>query len=350
VRRRVAGTSIHQSPFSDHPNVAVVLNSRVAVDDVQPGVRNLAIGIAAGGGAAVVVLWFFGGWVPALFVGVLVLSALGGLWRGGAEIAGSFAGLLLALLVAPALGRMFEGTASSLTGSHGVLNRIVSTLIVGLVVVAICSGVLGWLVKRWMRERESVRQWNRIAGGAIGAAHGLVLALVALWVPLTLRNIAYLRIQADEHAAIEAGMSVEEARARASPLARRVLAIADAVRSSGLGLWAEGLNPIDGLEVIELAHDFAAITRDEAAKERLANSDAWKRMESLRSFEQARKLVESDPSLKAIIDAEGVTVSSMRTLLDSPTVLRVMDETTLAADLAALKDDLVAAIKQARGR
>jgi hypothetical protein len=169
-------------------------------------------------------------------------------------------------------------------------------------------------------------------------------------VPLTLRNIAYLRIQADEQAAIETGMSVEEARAQASPLARRVIEIADAVRSSGLGSWAEDLNPIAGLEVIELAHDFAAITRDETAKERLANSDAWKRMESLRSFEQARKLVESDPSLKAIVDAEGVTVSSMRTLLDSPTVLRVMDETRLAADLARLKDDLVAAIKQARAR
>jgi hypothetical protein len=59
-------------------------------------------------------------------------------------------------------------------------------------------------------------------------------------------------------------------------------------------------------------------------------------------------VVEADPSLQQVFEQEGFNISALRALLDSPTVLKVMDETDIRAELEPLAPRLIASIKQAR--
>jgi len=106
--------------------------------------------------------------------------------------------------------------------------------------------------------------------------------------------------------------------------------------------------------VLDLAEDFITITRDKQAKEALAKTQAWQDFMNLSSMQQARAMVEQDPTLQPLLDKEGITIGGMRQLLESDTAIRVLDQTTLAKDLEAMKQRLTEAVrtigKEARQR
>jgi hypothetical protein len=101
--------------------------------------------------------WFIAGWVPAIVVALIGFCAIQGLWRGAAEIAGLVVGLVLAMLLAASLGRMFEGPIAGLTGTRGLLGRLISMIVCGLFVTMLAWGIGAILAGRVLRERPHWR-------------------------------------------------------------------------------------------------------------------------------------------------------------------------------------------------
>jgi hypothetical protein len=291
--------------------------------------------------------WFIGGWVPAVVVGLIGFCAIQGLWRGAAEIAGLVVGLVLAMLLAAWLGRMFEGAIAGVTGTRGLLGRLIGMIVCGLFVTMLAWGAGAVLAQRVLRERPHWRTADKLAGGGLGAVEGILLSLIVLWVPVAMRPIAAMRASVDREAASAEGLSPEQAEARVLPLAKRVLAFADDVEQSTLGSAATQASPMSNWAVLDLAEDFIVITRDPQARDELAKSAAWQEFMNLPSMQQAREIVERDPSLQDILRQEGITIGGMRKLLESDTTLRVLDETSIASDLDRIKEGVQAAVRDA---
>ncbi len=325
-------------------------DSSADVGETSPVVRNLLIGLLIGVPVAVVMLWLTTGWVTAVCNGLVGFCVIQGLWRGAAEIVGVVIGLVLALMLAKVLGRAFEGTIGGLTGTKGLLARFVSTLVCGAVIAILVWGVVSIFAKRWMKEKPQWKDADKFAGAGIGAVEGVLLSMVVLWVPLAVQPVANMRATMDRELAMTQGMTQEEASKAVGPLARRVLEIAEDVERSTVGSVAQSTNPIEDAGAISLAEDFIAVTRDPEAMEKLAKTEVWQRFMNLQSMQQARQLMEQDSTLKPIIESKGVSIDAIRELLESDTTLKILDTTTIVSDLNGMKDELAAAIRQARTR
>ena len=319
----------------------------VSRSDDSPLPRTLLLGLLMGVPLGVLMCWFIAGWVPAIVVALIGFCAIQGLWRGAAEIVGLVVGLVLAMLLAASLGRMFEGPIAGLTGTRGLLGRLISMIVCGLFVTMLAWGIGAILAGRVLRERPHWRTADKIAGGGLGAVEGILLSLIVLWVPVAMRPIAAMRAGADREAAYAEGLSPEQAEARVLPLAKRVLAFADDVEQSTLGSAAAKASPISNWPVLDLAEDFIVITRDPKARDELAKSQAWQDFMNLPSMQQARTMVEQDPSLQEILKQEGISIGGMRKLLESDTTLRVLDETSLASDLESINEKVETAVREA---
>jgi hypothetical protein len=70
----------------------------------------------------------------------------------------------------------------------------------------------------------------------------------------------------------------------------------------------------------------------------------------LPSVTAARDRIHADAELRSLLEQEGVTTGTIRTILESPTVLAIFDETTVVRDLAPRGDALVRAIGDAKAR
>jgi uncharacterized membrane protein required for colicin V production len=321
----------------------------------QPVLRNLLIGVGAGGIVATALVWLTMGWVPGIIVGLLALGVWQGLFRGAAEIIGLAVGLVLAMLLAPPLGRLFEGIISTVIGTQGLTNRFVSILAVGVVVVIVSWFAGSMFATRIVKRRPEWFTLNRYVGGGLGALEGLLLALCIIWIPTAVRPVAAVRSAAEADERIYDAMvqgtyklGDQAPPATKTSLADWLLARAEDIDNSTLGSAVNAANPLSTTQILNVAEDYLAVLRDEDATEMLQNSDVWKRMLALPSVSQARGVVEQDESLRQIFETEGFNISALRALLDSPTVLKVMDETDIRAELEPLAPELINAIKQAR--
>jgi hypothetical protein len=295
--------------------------------------------IVIGGGAALLAALVLGSLVLKIAVTVVVLAMLQGLWRGGAELAGVVVGLALAVPIALPTGRALEGVTASIARTSGLTNRLLSILIVASVVTA-AGGLAGRIVaKRMLASRPRLKLWDPYIGAALGLAEGCLLALMLLWAPLALEPIA--RAQMTEP---DAG---GEPRAP-SFAAVGVAKAADEVRQSGLGRVAEATNPFGASDLLALAADFAAVSRDPDALDSFVNTPVMQRIHDLESVKTARQMLEADPKLAPMFSDGGISADTLGILMDSPTVLRVFDETTVVSDIRPLEKDLIDAIRKAR--
>jgi hypothetical protein len=299
-------------------------------------VRSLSIPVAA---TLVVIAAALGGWVAGLVTVGIAVGMVAGLRRGGAEILGWLAGLVLAALLAPPMGRSIEGAFAGVLGTGGLLNRMVSIGACG-VLIAVCVGAgAAAITSRWTRSRPELARWDAWAGAAFGLLYGVTLALIGLWIPLAAAPIAQAQLRAQE----EGGRS-------AGPFARPLVRLSERIRASGVGGLAGATNPLPGTDLFALAADFAEVSRHPGAMEHFMSSDVMRRVNELASLRQAFDMVRADPELTGMFEKQGVTVEGLVRALNSPTLLRVLDETTIAADLGPLGGEMAAAIRSSRAR
>lgn len=304
-----------------------------------PALRRLEALVGAGVVALALPLALFGS-APVKVVAVLVaLCALQGLWRGAAEVAGVVVGMVLAMALAPSLGVLLEGLTGAVAGTTGLTNRAASVVAVGLGLI-LAGWVAGALLgRRALRRWPRLRAWNHLGGGALGVAEGCLLALMLLWAPLAMEPIARMRLADDA----QAGRGPD-------PASDRVVRYAQAVRDSGVGALAESTNPLPALDLLRLAADFAAVARDRAALDHFVASDPMRTLQALDSVKEAMRRMEAAPELRTILDDDGVQAADVLALLASPTILAIMDETTILADIRPLAEPLAAAIVEARAQ
>ena len=86
-------------------------------------------------------------------------------------------------------------------------------------------------------------------------------------------------------------------------------------------------------------------SNDPAAREKMAQHEAIASIKDLPSVRQAAEMIEQDPRLMSILNAEGgVSAEELHEILDSPTVLRILDETSIAADVGPMTDRIEEAL------
>ena len=263
---------------------------------------------------------------------LVAACVLQGMWAGAATIAGVVIGMLIALALATPMGKAIEGSVASLTGSHGVANRSISIAIAGGAIVLIVGFVVGLVGRGLMRKRPSWRAWNRHVGAIVGGVEGLGLALVVVyWAPMAAEPIAQAQLAQGEN-----------------PTAERVVKYVRGVRETSVGRALERSNPLEVTDIFAIARDFAEVSRDPRAMERLLNSDVMKRIGEMRSVQDGMARLRQDPELAPMFERGGVSAEDIRVILENPTVLKVMDETRVRQDLSPLGPELIEAIRKAK--
>jgi hypothetical protein len=295
-----------------------------------------AIGAAAAVCAGIALL--FGGLAIKVVAVVIAFAIIQGLWRGAAELAGIVAGLILAVPLAPVIGRGFEGAVSAATSTDGLMARFLAMGLAAVLIVAVVGVIVRTITKRALRSSPALRRWNPYLGAGLGLIEGGLLALVLLWAPLALEPIA--------RAQLEPAPGQREP----SPLAGRVVGFAEQIHDSALGPLAVQTNPIAGTELMSLAADFAAVSRDPEAMAWLMETPVMQQIEALPSLRDAVETVRGDPELSALLDERGASIETVKALLNSRQILELFDRTTIIRDMRPLAPRLAEAIREAKGR
>lgn len=289
-----------------------------------------------------VLIWLlamvFGDLVVRICASVVVLCALQGLWRGAAELVGLLAGTLVAILAAPSLGRACEGLVSSVVGTGGLVNRFLAIAAAGGLIIAGVTIAVSVVARRVLGRSSWLEGSNRLLGMGLGAAEGIIIALAVLWIPLTLEPVAAARLAEQELEGAGGRKGVPGA----------VMAWADAVRGSALGGVARGSNPIGDSKVLKICRDFAAVSRSDKAMAVFLDSDVMTHVRKTPSVEQAMAIAREDPALAPLLEGRGVSASMLREIMESPAVLRILDETTLLSDVGPMTGGLEEALRKAK--
>jgi uncharacterized membrane protein required for colicin V production len=276
-----------------------------------------------------------GNTITGVAVAIVCLTTLQGLWRGAAEVFGVVVAMVVAVLLAPPLGRALEGVTHSIAGTGGIANRMLSMAIVALVITVSLAGIVGMVARRWLKRRPTWSAANKYVGAGLGLVEGVFIAALLLWSLLVLEPIAQSQVAAGD--------------ASPNPVARRVLGVAQAARASSFSGLAQATNPLPDMDIVALIGDFAAITSHPEARDHLLNSEPIQMIQKLPSLQAALDEVKNDPALANLVNAEGLTTDDVNAFLNSPTILRIIDRGDAMRELKPLAADLKAAIREAKG-
>jgi hypothetical protein len=308
--------------------------------------RKIKLAIAAGAGLLTLLALIIGA-APTKIVAVLIcLLTLQGLWRGAGELIGLVTSTLFAVVFAPPLGRGFESVFNSIFRTGGVLGRGISIAIIGLLIIAAGTTFISIAARRFLKKRPQFDRWNSYVGAGLGAIEGTILGMAVLWTVLALEPIAAGQIAAAKQPAF----IISEPESKPSPLAEGIVAFSGRIRDSALGGTAQATNPIEGARLLTVCDDFTAIVHDEEAFDYFISTPVVQEIKQLPSINTALERVKADAQLNSLFNDQDVTADSIRTLLESKTVLDVFDHTTVVADLTPRMDAMIEAIAQAKAR
>jgi hypothetical protein len=324
--------------------------------------RRLRLILALGVAGVALLAAIFGGPVTAIVSFLTAACILQGLWRGASQILGVLVGMLVAAALCRPLGRACEGLVASVAGTTGLTNRFISVAVAALLLAALVGAGASWGLKRlWKSRQHAWMKWDHLLGGGVGLVEGAVLSLVVLWTPIMLEPIA----------SAQASLTPQTVDAARPALARRVADWAVAVRASPLGGLATATNPAASSPTLQLLEDFIAVARDPEAMQHFLNSEPIQRLKNTPSVGDAVRRLEADPELEALLtgsppnetpnaaatqtstsdDASPgppITGETIRAILSSNTLLKVLDETTVVEDLAPMTGDIGNALREAK--
>lgn len=323
-----------------------------------PSDRRLRLILAASVTALALLASILGGPVTAIVAILTAACILQGLWRGASEILGVLVGMFFGALLCQPLGRTFEGVVASVAGTTGLTNRFVSVGVAAVVIAIVVSVLASLMIKRlWKAKKAAWMPWDHLIGGGVGLLEGVFLSLMVMWTPLAIEPIANAEVTLDEQLGLRDGEGE-------NVMAKRVAGWASAVRGSALGGLASATNPAASSLTVQLLEDFIAVARDPDAMEHFFNSEPIQRLKNLPSVGEAVRRLEADPELSGLItgtpspsppkpgdEAAGtpqISGETIRAILASNTLLKVLDETTVVQDLAPMAGDIGTALREAK--
>ncbi len=288
--------------------------------------------------AAIALAFALGGRVSAGVIAIIGLTTLQGLWRGAGEIVGILVAMGVGTLMARPLGRALEGPIHAISGADGIANRVVSIIVAAALVTGLFALVASRLARAFLAQRPNLRAANRYAGAVLGLFEGAFLSLLLMWTILALGPVAKAQLAASQ---ARAGAPV-------SPTTERLSRLHDAVGQSAAGALAESTNPLGDAELVRLASDFAEVMGDEEARRRLLESEPLGRIQELPSVAAAIERVKHDPELSSLADDRAITADDVNRFLNSPTILDILDRTSIVEDVRPLAPDLARAVREAK--
>jgi len=282
---------------------------------------------------------------------VAAIAGLQGLWRGLAETVGVLAGLVVSVVLAAPLGRVIEPLFGAM-GVGGVLGRLCAFGLVTAIFVGVGALVGRRVVRAAARRVRALDAWDRVLGAGAGSVYGVLLATLLLLVPLALEPIAIAQRGA-VHGIDEQGESGDRGDAVGEPnaAAELVLSSAERIKSSALGGTLQSINPVGDIELLNVAADFAAISRDREALDDLLETPVFREIASNQAIIDAMERFKTDPELRELIERrEGVNVRSLFALATSPIVTDLIDRSNVVGELRPRVGELVAAIREVRAK
>ena len=281
-----------------------------------------------------------------IVVSLICLVTLQGLWRGAGELIGLVTSTLLAVLMAPTFGKLFEGMIGGIFRTSGVLNRTISIAVVGLIIIVAGTIAISIAARRYLKARPQlarikfIRRCRPRPHRRHDPRHGGPLDGPRL------EPIAQSQVAADA----QPGYVVPDEAKPSNPVARQVISFAALVRDSSLGGAATATNPIEGARLLTLSNDFAAIVRDEDAFNYFMQTPVMQDIKALPSITTAVERTKADPQLTALFNDKGVSADTIRAVLESQTILDIFDHTSAVSDLSPEMDAIIAAIAEAKAK
>ncbi|MEM7756310.1 MAG: CvpA family protein [Planctomycetota bacterium] len=294
-----------------------------------------------------------GGSMVGVAFGIVAVFTINGVWLGAAEQAAGLLAMILAIMLSGVVGGMLEPIVASVGQTGGVVKQLVARGLAVLVVAVPLAIVLGVVLRSQIKKLPVLMRWNTIGGSVVGAAEGTLVALLAMWIPILLGPVATAQMQAAEAQRVgDDAAYAAAANASAPPqslaLAELVAGWEQALRGSILGGLAAATAPTKGAEIIALTTEFAEISRDDAAMNRLLEDPVMVELGELPSVQQAMDRLRHEPQVRAAIEGEAITPDRLWAILQSDEVTRVLDETGAMDDVSRRGALVAAAIARAR--
>jgi hypothetical protein len=295
-----------------------------------------------------------GNLVTGLFVLFVALAVVNGYWIGATRIAALLGGLFVAAILTVPMGKALEGAIGAVLNLTGLTNRLVSIAIVGLLNVLVVTVILQIVIGRLRKRKPDWERYDRLIGSGLGLVEGALLGLVLIWSVLSLEPIATTSLavtQEPDRPPSRAVTQEADRPASTNPVSERVVTVTEAVRQSTVGRVADAINPLDEMRLITLFQNSLVVINDPAAREAFVGDPAIEGIRQRPSVQRAMDMLMADPEIRLILESEdGITGDDLRTLLDSPTLLSVLDDTDLVEELSPIAGEIEQAIEEALQR
>ena len=284
------------------------------------------------------IAFIFGNLVTRMFVALVFITALNGYWMGAAKITATLLGMLLAVPLATPVGRMLEGLCTALFGSTGLMNRMIGVGVGAFVVILVVGTALTFPLKSWLKKHPGWRKADRLAGCLLGTLEGGMLGVFIIWAVLVIEPIAARHLAEVEasHGQIEANQG-----------ARWIARTAAAVRESAVGRAVRVANPLKEMRIFRFFDEAQTVLNDRQLRERFVNHPNMKAIAEMPALKKAQELLVANAEIVNIDD--GLSDEELRTLLQDPRFLDILDETNLLAELGPIAYQIQEAFDAALG-
>ena len=290
-------------------------------------------------GVASVLALIFGNLVTGVFVLFVALAAVNGYWVGASRITAVFGGMFVAAILAVPLGRAFEGVFSAALGSSGLTNRMVSIAMLALIIVVVVTIALQVVIGRVVKKKPQWKRYDKLIGSGLGLAEGTLLGFLLIWAVLSLEPIAVTSL---------AQTGEPQNATRPNPVSQKIVALAKVARESSVGQIADAVNPLDEMRLITMFENGLIVLNDPAIREAFVTHPTIEGLRQRPAVQQALEMLAADPKINQIIESEGsISGEELRAILDSPTILDILDETNLVGELSPIVEEIERAIEQA---
>lgn len=237
-------------------------------------------------------------------------------------------GIMLAYAGAVPLGKMLTVGLRDLLHLPFVPIRYLSILLAGVGILTV-GHVLGRLASGWYRRRYGdLGRRAHLLGMCAGVTQGLILSATIL--------IALLAIEPSVR--IGLGLIMEKSES-GRPTYRQLVSFRRLAESTAVGARLASFSA-DQKEVLEMGGSLAALSRFPGALNNLkVHPSVVRLIETNPAIGRIYREIELDRNLKA-----GVRAGDMRTILNSSTIVRLLDDQELADAIRQYRDELFEAV------
>lgn len=264
---------------------------------------------------------FFGLEGDYLAAGVCGLAGVGALWgyrTGAISFLTSFVALAAAFMVAPAVGQSYEYHFSQWFGTTGLMNRIISIGVFGVLLAFVVAGLMMLISIKVFSTRPFLDSTNRWIGLILGAAQVPVGALFFIGGLMIVEPAVQQRVS-DPNAP------------RAKFSTKLVLQTTEMARDSRVGPLVEAYNPF--LRIPELnnrlepMHRSMQVLSDPANIRQVMNHPSIRQLQQREDVRRTVEKLASDPEIQEVLGSGKPMDKSMAmVLLKHPAVLELIDQ------------------------